>query len=233
MCGRIALYTPPATLARFLDAALAAGVNPEGRPSWNVGPQRTLFAVTEYEETRVLDRYRWGLLPSWAKDPAISNKLFNARAETIAEKPSFRSAFAKRPCAIPIDGFYEWDRRDGQGRQPHFFTRRDGAPIVLAGLVEQWRNPADPDGSIVQTCTVITTTPNGDIDGIHNRMPVILTVPTVELWLDTDAPRALRQALLAPAPSGTLEHYGVSSAVGNVRNDGPELVERNEPTTLF
>ena len=233
MCGRVALYTPPAKLARFLDAALAAGIDPEGRASWNIGPQRSLFAVTEDDHHRTLDRYRWGLLPSWAKDPSISNRLFNARSETITEKPSFRSAFAKHPCVIPVDGFYEWDHRDGKGRQPHFFTRRDGTPILLAGLVEQWRNPAEPEAPIVRTCTVITTTPSDDIEGIHDRMPVILTVATVEPWLDTNAPGSLRQALLAPAPNGTLEHYGVGSAVGNVRNDGPELIERSEPTTLF
>jgi len=104
---------------------------------------------------------------------------------------------------------------------------------LLAGLVEQWRNPAEPEAPIVRTCTVITTTPSDDIEGIHDRMPVILTVATVEPWLDTNAPGSLRQALLAPAPNGTLEHYGVGSAVGNVRNDGPELIECSEPTTLF
>ena len=123
MCGRIALFTPPAHLARFLDAALAAGLDPDAPPSWNVGPQRTLFAAHEYAGARVLDSYRWGLVPSWAKDPTIGNKLFNARGETIAEKPSFRSAFAKRPCVIPVDGFYEWDHRPGHHRQPYYFTR--------------------------------------------------------------------------------------------------------------
>jgi len=233
MCGRVALYTPPAKLARFLDAALAAGIDPEGRPSWNIGPQRSLFAVTEDDHRRTLDHYRWGLLPSWAKDPSISNKLFNARSETVTEKPSFRSAFAKRPCVIPVDGFYEWDHRDGKGRQPHFFTRHDGTPMLLAGLVEQWRNPADPDAPIVRTCTVITTTPSDDIEGVHDRMPVILTMANVAPWLDTNAPGSLRQALLTPAPNGTLEHCVVGSAVGNVRNDGPVLIERSEPTTLF
>jgi putative SOS response-associated peptidase YedK len=233
MCGRVALFTPPAKLARFLDAALAAGIDPEGHPSWNIGPQRSLFAVTEDDHRRTLNHYRWGLLPSWAKDPSIANKLFNARSETITEKPSFRSAFAKHPCVIPVDGFYEWDHRDGKGRQPHFFIRRDGTPLLLAGLVEQWRNPAEPEAPIVRTCTIITTTPSDDIEGIHDRMPVILTVATVEPWLDTRVPSALRQTLLAPAPNGTLEHYGVGSAVGNVRNDGPKLIERSEPTTLF
>ena len=126
MCGRVALFTPPVRLARLLDAALAAGFDPDVVPSWNLGPQRTLFAVAERHEERLMDSYQWGLIPSWSKDPKIGNRLFNARGETIIEKPSFRTAFAKRPCVIPVDGFYEWDHRDGHQKQPHFFTRADG-----------------------------------------------------------------------------------------------------------
>ena len=234
MCGRIALFTPPIRLARFLDAALAAGIDPEGRPSWNVGPQQALFALTvDGAGDRTLGRYRWGLLPSWAKDPTIANRLFNARAETITEKPSFRSAFAKRPCVIPVDGFYEWDHREGRQRQPHYFTRRDGTPLLLAGLHETWVDRSDPDAPPRHTCTVITTTPNNDIDGIHDRMPVIVTTNSAATWLDVNTPEVVRHQLLAPAPNGTLEHWGVGSAVGNVRHNGPELIERNEPTTLF
>lgn len=234
MCGRIALFTPPIRLARFLDAALAAGIDPEGRPSWNVGPQQTLFALTvDGAGDRTLGRYRWGLLPSWAKDPTLANRLFNARAETITEKPSFRSAFAKRPCVIPVDGFYEWDHREGRQRQPHYFARRDGTPLLLAGLHETWVDRNDPDAPPRHTCTVITTTPNNDIDGIHDRMPVIVTTNSAATWLDISTPEVVRHQLLAPAPNGTLEHWGVGSAVGNVRNNGPELIERNEPTTLF
>lgn len=234
MCGRIALFTPPARLARFLDAALAAGLNPEVAPSWNVGPQRTLFAVTEGDdERRTLDQYRWGLVPHWAKDPSIANKLFNARAETIREKPSFRSGFAHHPCVIPVDGFYEWDHRDGKGKQPHYFHRVDDEPLLLAGITAQWRDPAVSDGPSLRTCTVITTTPSTDVDGIHDRMPVVLAKDDVALWLDVHEAPELRQHLLVPAPAGTLTHYGVGSAVGNVRNNGPELIVPSEPGTLF
>jgi putative SOS response-associated peptidase YedK len=226
MCGRVALFTPPSRLARLLDAALAAGVEPDGVPSWNVGPQRTLFAVAEVDGARVLDRYRWGLLPAWAKDPAMGNRLFNARGETVAEKPSFRSAFARRPCVVPVDGFYEWDKR-GPARQPHFFTRADGDPILLAGLHESWRDPeGPPDAEPTRTCTVITTEPGPDIDGIHDRMPVVLELDDVDAWLDVDeGVRAARLALLDPAPAGTLVHHEVGRAVGSVRNDGPGLIE--------
>src|SRR5579872_2696775 len=235
MCGRVALFTPPIRLARLLDAALAAGLDPDAQPSWNVGPQRRLFAVAEVDGERVLDRYRWGLLPSWAKDPKISNRLFNARGETVAEKPSFRSAFAKRTCAVPVDGFYEWDHRPGRGRQPHFFTRADGDPMVFAGLYEYWRDPeGPPDAESVRTCTIITTTPNEDMDGLHDRMPVVLERDDVETWIDlAEHDAGERALLLRPAPAGTLVHVGVGTAVGSVKNDGPELIVPADPGALF
>ena len=233
MCGRVALFSPPVRLARLLDAALAAGIDPEGHPSWNVGPQQPLFAVTEHDATRTLDRYRWGLLPSWAKDPSIANRLFNARGETVAEKPSFRSAFAKRPCIIPVDGFYEWDHRAGRLKQPHYFTRRDAQPLLLAGLYELWRDASDPsDGESVQTCTIITTTHNDDLGELHDRMPVVLDQSDVARWLNVhDYGPDERAGLLRPARPGTLTHYGVDSAVGSIRNDGPEMIAPVEPPT--
>ncbi len=235
MCGRVALFTPPARLARLLDAALAAGIEPEFHPSWNVSPQRHLFAVTEGDAGRVLDRYRWGLVPSWAKDPAIGNRLFNARGETVAQKPSFRSAFAKRPCVIPVDGFYEWDHRPGHPKQPNYFTRADGQPMLFAGLYEHWRDPSAPsDVASVATCTVITTTPSDDIDGIHDRMPVVLSIDNVGTWLDVvDHGPDERASLLRPPPAGTLSHYAVDPMVGSVRNDGPEMIAPVEPQSLF
>ena len=235
MCGRVALFTPPVRLARLLDAALAAGIEPEGHPSWNVGPQRRLFAVTQHGGVRTLDRYRWGLIPSWAKDPSIANRLFNARGETVAEKPSFRSAFAKRPCVIPVDGFYEWDHRPGQQKQPHFFTRVDGEPLLLAGLYERWRDPEAPeDQAPLATCTIITTTPNDDMEGLHDRMPVVFEHSDVRTWLDVEDYGAdERAAMLRPAPKGTLHHFGVDKAVGSVRNDGPELINPVDPQSLF
>jgi putative SOS response-associated peptidase YedK len=232
MCGRIALFTPPAHLARFLDAALAAGLDLDAPPSWNVGPQRTLFAASEYAGVRVLNPYRWGLVPSWAKDPTIGNKLFNARGETIAEKPSFRTAFVKRPCVIPVDGFYEWDHRPGHHREPYYFTRRDEDLLLLAGLYEHWRNPND--GEWIATCTVVTTTPNADLEEIHDRMPVVLGLDDVEAWLNvTDYEPTERLSLVRPAPEGTLRHHEVSKAVGSVKNDGPQLTEPVESQTLF
>ena len=235
MCGRIALYSPPIRFSRLLDATLAAGVDEDLHPSWNVGPQRRLFGVTEHEGQRVLDRYRWGLLPSWAKDPSVSNRLFNARSETVAEKPSFRAAFKKRPCIIPVDGFYEWDHRPSREKQPHFFTRCDNEPLLLAGLYEQWHDPTTPeDAPWIQTCTVITTAPNEDMDEIHDRMPVVIELADVAEWLDSGESGAAQRIHLMRRPSvGTLQHYGVAAGVGSVRNDGPGLIEPVEPQSLF
>jgi len=233
MCGRVALYSPPARLAAFLAAAEGLSFAnddreawTEGHPSWNVAPQRRLYGAKEVDGDRVLERYRWGLVPSWAKDPKIGNKLFNARGETVAEKPSFRSAFTKRPLVIPVDAFYEWDHRPGKNKQPNLFTRVDGDPLLLAGLFEYWRAPDDKESELTVTCTIITTEPNDDMDEIHNRMPVVLELDDVDVWLNVDEhPPDGRSLLLRPAPNGTLTHHGVGSDVGNVKNDGAHLIE--------
>ena len=224
MCGRIALYTPPRALARLLDAAIAAGLDLEAAPSWNVGPTRTLFGVVSTGGSRVLGEYRWGLVPWWTKEPGAATTTFNARAETVATKPSFRDAFRSQRLLIPVDGFFEWDRR-GDTKVPHFFTRADGTPIVLAGLYDRWRDPRAPDAAPLVTCTVLTTTPGPDVDGIHNRMPVVIERDAFDLWLTArDDELDAVQALCAPAGAGTLIHHAVDTKVGNVRNDGPELI---------
>ena len=231
MCGRVALFSPPSRLARLLEATLAAGLE-DVTPSWNVGPLRHLFAAHESDAGRVLERYRWGLVPSWAKDPSIANRLFNARGETVAEKPSFRSAFARRPCVVPVDGFYEWDHRAGRAKAPHYFQRADDEPLLLAGLYEHWHDPSAPE-TVLATCTVITTTPSVDMDELHDRMPVVLAREDVADWLDVENPREVRAAMLRPAPAKTLVHHAVDAAVGSIRNDGPQLIEPTGPAELF
>ena len=224
MCGRIALYTPPRALARLLDAAIAAGIDPEGTPSWNVAPTRTLFGVADVRGSRVLDEYRWGLVPWWSKDPAGGAKTFNARAETAADRPSFRDAFRSQRLLLPVDGFFEWDRRGAQ-KVPHFFTRADGGPVVLAGLYDRWRDPRAPDAAPLVTCTVLTTTPGTDIDGIHDRMPVVVEPAAYDLWLTAGGDELdAVQGLCVPAAAGTLVHHPVDPKVGNVANDSPELI---------
>ncbi len=226
MCGRIALFTPPQRLARLLEAALAAGIDPDGEASWNVGPQRELFGVADAGRGRVLGQYRWGLVPWWAADPSQSRQSFNARAETVATKPSFRDAFERQRLLVPVDGFFEWDRRT-EDKVPHYFTRTDGGPLVLAGLYDRWRDRAAPrDAPRLATCAVVTTTPGEDIDGIHNRMPVVLEPDSYELWLTgTMDERDALLGLLRPAEPGTLVHHLVDRRVGNVANDGPELID--------
>jgi len=241
MCGRIALYSEPDFLARVFDAQLALGVDPDGRPSWNVGPMRSILAVADVTDGgdsagtgvhRELGRYTWGLVPSWAKDRNMGNRAFNARAETVASKPSFRAAFSSRRLAVVADGFYEWKPGPGKSKQPYYFTRSDGQPLALAGLWEMWwggpgaKDTPEEERTVLRTCTVITTEAGPDMGDIHPRMPVVLEPEVLEEWLDPankDKPEL--QSLLVPSPGGTLVHRAVGREVGNVRNDGPELIE--------
>jgi putative SOS response-associated peptidase YedK len=193
-------------------------------------------------EQRQLRVVTWGLVPFWAKDPAIGNRLINARVETVAEKPAFRKAFASRRCLLPADGYYEWytpeaeatdDPDSGKGRkprkQPFFIHHPDGAVLAMAGLYEIWRDPTkaddDPD-RFRWTCTVLTTSAQDDLGRIHDRMPLLVDRQEYAAWLDPSLsdPDSLRD-LLVPAAPGRLEAYPVSTMVNNVRNNGPELVE--------
>jgi len=238
MCGRIALYSEPDFLARVFDAQLALDVETDGRPSWNIGPMRSVVAVADVSDGpdggvhRELGRYRWGLVPSWASDPSVGNRTFNARAETVATKPSFRAAFTTRRLAVVADGFYEWTPAKGTAKQPYYFTRADGRPLALAGLWEQWwggpgsRDAPTAERPVLRTCTVITTAAGPDMGDIHHRMPVVLEPGVLGEWLDPangDTPEL--ESLLVPAPAGTLAHRAVGREVGNVRNDGPGLIE--------
>jgi putative SOS response-associated peptidase YedK len=170
-------------------------------------------------------------VPSWAKDPNMGNRTFNARAETVASKPSFRAAFTARRLAVVADGFYEWKPGPGKVKQPYYFTRADGQPLALAGLWEQWwggpaSEPSDGGRPALRTCTVITTEAGPDMGDIHHRMPVVLEPEVIEEWLDpANCDKPELEALLVPSPGGTLVHRAVARGVGNVRNDGPELIE--------
>jgi len=248
MCGRIDLHTPPAQLARLLEVQLAQGVDPEGAPSWNVPPTRRLYALTEShpltddgergrDTLRVLDQFRWGLVPRWAKDVRMGNKMINARAETVAKTPAYRSAFAAHRCLIVVDGFYEWqvpDPSEPKKKVPYYFHRADGRPITFAGLYETWwdktRSP-DPDPeTLLRTCTIITTEAGPDMVEVHNRMPVILDGGVIDTWLDPDGrDTAALHRLLRPAPSGTLMRHAVSTEVNSPRHDGPQLLVASSP----
>jgi putative SOS response-associated peptidase YedK len=196
---------------------------------------------------RELRVVRWGLVPFWAKDPKIGSRLINARAETVDSKPAFRQAFKRRRCLLPADGYYEWQRPDGTdsdepgggarakgaAKQPYFITSGDGRPLAFAGLYELWRDAALPDDhqrAWLWTATVITTSAPDDLGKIHDRMPMVIAPDRWSDWLDPacDDPADL-MALLAPAASGGLISYPVSTAVNSVRNNGPQLIERIEP----
>ena len=236
MCGRYASTRARQELLDEFQVELDASEDAL-RPDYNVAPTKSVPAVIKRtpkgeegeSETpvRMLRPLRWGLVPSWAKDPKIGSRMINARIETVHEKPAFRRAFARRRCLLPADGFYEWYELkvpEGKPRKQPFFIRpRDGGVMAMAGLYELWR---DPDGEWVWTCTVITTAATDEVGRIHDRMPMIVEPKLWAAWLDpavTDTDEVRR--LLAPAMAGSMEAYPVSTAVNNVRNNGPSLVE--------
>lgn len=216
MCGR---YESDAQ--EFADRNALRVPRPVPR-RWNVAPTQAVAAVLS-RAPDVLDVVRWGLIPSWAKDRKIAASLINARSETAAEKPSFRSAFKRRPCLIPANGFYEW-KKVGTGKVPHRLALRSGQAFAFAGLWEEWRDPeAEPGADPLLSCTILTCAPNELAATIHDRMPVILRPDQHATWLRPDLPPEERQAMLAPFPAEEMLAHPVDARVGNVRNDGPDL----------
>jgi putative SOS response-associated peptidase YedK len=233
MCGRYAASRRPEDLVEEFEVeeqpeqVLAA--------SYNVAPTDDVYAVLERPprgETvpvRSLRAMRWGLIPSWAKDPSIGNKMINARLESAAEKPAFKRAFAKRRCLLPADGYFEWYGEIKGKKQPFFITPSDGGPLAMAGLYELWRDRSkaddDPDRWL-WSCTVLTTTASDDLGRIHDRMPLLVERDRYSAWLDPahDDSEELR-GLLVPAAPGRLTAFPVSTEVNSVRNNGPELIE--------
>jgi putative SOS response-associated peptidase YedK len=214
MCGRYSASYPP----NLLEETYAAAVVDDPPPaSWNVAPTDPVSVVVQREQ-REVRTLRWGLIPSWADDKRIASRLINARAETIAEKPAFRAALARRRCLVPADGWYEWRSAGGQ-KQPFFITRRDGAPATFAGLYEVWRDPATEE--LVRTCAIVTTSACDELSQLHTRMPVVLSPDAWDEWLDPETEDA--RALLVPCEG--FDAYPVSPAVNSVRNNGPMLVE--------
>lgn len=239
MCGRYASSRRPDELIDEFDAAPHFDEAPAA--SWNVAPTDEVFAVLERPPRdepddaaeRQLRVVRWGLVPSWAKERSIGARMINARLETLAEKPAFRKALAVRRCLVPADGYYEWyptEETDAKGKpkkQPFYIRPADGGVLAMAGLYEMWRDPTKADDDPTRwlwTCTVITTEATDDIGVIHDRMPLMVTRDHWAEWLDPRAEGADVLPLLEPAAPGRLEAYPVSTAVGNVRNNGAELV---------
>ncbi len=226
MCGRFASTTPPDKLAAYFGAEAPMDADDEEHaPDFNVAPTRDVPVVRIREDERHLDFLRWGLVPRWAKDLRIGSKMINARAETVATKNAYRSAFKRRRCIVSADGFYEWKRLDPKTKQPMYIHRTDGDPLAFAGLFERWTDAENLRE--IHTCTIITTTPNATMEPIHNRMPVLLPPNAWDAWLDpTNDDVDGLQELLVPAPDSLLTAYAVSTEVNNVRNNNPSLLER-------
>jgi putative SOS response-associated peptidase YedK len=225
MCGRFAQPRSAEELARIFRARPAADLAGE---RFNVAPTDEVAAVVEHHGERVVDAFRWGLVPFYAKSAKDGARLINARAETVERSPAFRTAFARHRCIIPADAFYEWRRqRDpATGRtirtEPFAVRRTDGEPLALAGLWSSWRGP--DTAARLYTCTILTTDPNELVARIHDRMPVVLDPSDWDAWLAEGTPTEQLRSLLRPAPAEPLAAYAVSPAVNNVRNEGPELL---------
>jgi putative SOS response-associated peptidase YedK len=201
-------------------------------PDYNVAPRADVYGVVERERgSRVLESLRWGLVPSWAEDLKIGDRMINARAETLVEKPAYHRAFARRRCILPADGFYEWRALPKQGtagvrKQPMFIHRRDGEPLAFAGLWDVWRDRGEPEASWVVSCVIVTTRANDVLAPIHDRMPVVLPEDAWTPWLDPEEHDLDRlSTLLVPAPSSSFDVFPVSTLVNKADNNDAELVK--------
>lgn len=219
MCGRFTLTADPNDLR---EAFPWLNIPIDVLPRYNVAPSQPV-AVIPNDGKNSLDYYVWGLIPSWAKDPSIGNRMINARAETLTDKPSFRNAFRRRRCLILADGFYEWKSVPAQkNKTPMYIHLKGKKPFVFAGLWEDW-NP--PDGSRVLSCTIITTEPNELLKEIHNRMPVILPESAYQTWLEPGEPNlAALQSLLQPYPADQMHAYPVSTLVNSPANESLQCI---------
>jgi putative SOS response-associated peptidase YedK len=218
VCGRFALFAAGNQLAEHFGLAEV----PRLDARYNIAPTQAVAVIRASDGGRRLAWLRWGLIPSWASDPAIGNKLLNARCETVAAKPSFRSAFRQRRCLIPASGFYEWHKMGAGRKQPYFIRPREGGLFGFAGLWERW---LDGSGQPLETCTILTTEANEVMQALHDRMPVILGNDGAARWLDPRAsPDALR-ALFAPYPGERLEVLPVGAWVSDPRHEGPRCLE--------
>ena len=213
MCGRFTLRAPTSRIADFFGITI-----PDlWQPRFNIAPTQWIPAVRCEGSSRQLINLHWGLIPAWAKEQRIGASMINARAETVAEKPAFRTAFRRRRCLIPGDGFYEWQKVDTKTKVPHLFEMSDESPFAFAGLWDRWQSP---DGRTIESCSIITTEANSLVAVVHDRMPVILKESLYDAWLDSalDDPDQL-MPMLAPFPASRMKATQVSTVINNARND--------------
>lgn len=227
MCGRYTLKTDAETLERIFGHPVPAAY----QPRYNIAPtQQVVAIIADGGEVRPA-MLRWGLIPFWADDPSIGNRMINARAETVAEKPAFRNAFRKRRCLVLADGFYEWQKRP-DGKRPLWIRTRDEQPFALAGLWERWDRGDEP----IESCTILTTASNPFMRDIHHRMPVVLEADSAMEWLAPEADEVRLQEMIAASASVDLQAHEVSTLVNSPANDLPECldpVEEEAPTLPF
>lgn len=215
MCGRFAFYSPSEAAAALFGVSASI----ELQPRYNIAPTQYIAAIREdADKERELVTLRWGLVPFWAKDPSIGNRMINARAETVAEKPSYRAAFRHRRCIVLADGFYEW-RRENDAKTPYFISLASGEPFALAGLWENWTDKES--GESLQTATLITTEANDFMRSLHHRMPVIMQSDAAGEWLAGSAEPMQRATELTPE----LQAWPVDRRVNNARNEGEQLID--------
>jgi putative SOS response-associated peptidase YedK len=221
MCGR---YTLTTVDPNVLGPLFGVGEIPALAPRYNVSPSQDVPVVRVVEKgaPRTLDLCRWGLIPSWSKDPSMGDRMINARAETAAEKPAFRTSFKRHRCLVVADGFYEWKKMSSGRKQPCWIHRKDGLPMAFAGLWARWKSP---EGQPLDTFTVLTTDPHPVVADVHDRMPVILQPDAFGAWLDPEEQRAdVLQGMIGNAAGAYLEVTPVGTRVNNPHNEGPENV---------
>ena len=218
MCGRFALEATGDEVAETFHLQ----ESPYLAPRYNIAPTQPVAAIRlhPHKREREWTHFRWGLVPSWAKDIKIGSRMINARSETVAEKPSFRAAFKRRRCLIPVSGFYEWQKLEGR-KQPVYIHPADNGLFAFAGLWETWHSP---DGGEIDSCTILTTTPNSLMRPIHNRMPVIIEPEDFEMWLDPGPQPNEALHLLRPFSPENMAAYPVSTFVNNPRNESPDCI---------
>lgn len=221
MCGRFVSKAEKEEIKKEFNVEIAAGNVPAAR--YNIAPTQMIAAIAEIENARELASFKWGLIPHWAKDDSIGNKLINARAETLTEKPSFREAFRSRRCIIPASGFYEWQKQAKGAKQPFYFYLKDKEVFGFAGLWEEWLD--EQTGELTETCTIITTEANEVLKPVHDRMPVILKAGDYDFWLDEKVKDTSKlQNLLIPYSAKEMDSHAVSRSINNPAANSEELI---------
>jgi putative SOS response-associated peptidase YedK len=220
MCGRYAVTSSPEAIRALFRYA----EQPDFPPRYNIAPTQPIAIVRLHNGQRQFALVRWGLIPSWVKDPRTVSLMFNARGETARDKPAFSAAMKRRRCLVPADGFYEWQKQGGR-KQPFYIRARSGEPLAFAGLWETW---VGPNGEEIDTAAIVTTAANKTLKPLHDRMPVIVPPGAFDLWLSGEADVETVASLIAPAPDDLLEAYPVSVAVNSAANDNPALIEPAE-----